>query len=392
MILSIRLKNFFSLRDEVVLDFTADVKSRKQKDYLPENLIEFEGDKFVNIIGLFGSNAAGKSNIIKAMDFCRRLVLTSHQNNEGYKFDFEPFKFDTDKSSEFSLSFVTEGKEYEYSFKLLDGKVLGESLYHFPNGRRARIFSRENYDEYIFAKGSIHRPKEVESNTGPTTLFISRASSMNRPVARTIYRFFLNEISIGLDNIALTDIDPIVFEVNKMLILKAFEVSDSDITDIQMTELSSGQYQLRSFHRENPAIAFNFEREESEGTKRLLLLIITLLTGPVSGTTFFLDEFDLKLHLRLAEFILDVVRATRSMQMVFTSHNPLLIETSKLRLEQIVIVNKNAEGNSEFVPLCDYEGLTKRTDVQKAYLQGRFDGVPYTGDAYTMISDVLGEK
>lgn len=392
MIISLRFKNFFSLRDEVVLDFTADIKSRKQKDCLPENLIEFDGDKFVNIIGLFGSNAAGKSNIIKAMDFCRRLVLTSHLNNEGYKFDFEPFKFDKDQSSEFGINFVTDGKEYEYSFRLQAGNVLDESLYHFPNKRRARIFSRENGKKYTFAKGLIHRPKEVEAATGPTTLFLSRASSMNRTFAQTIYRFFLNEISIGLGNIALSEIDPTELETNKNLILKAFEVSDSDITDIQMTELSSGQYQLKSYHRENPTIAFNFEKEESEGTKRLLLLIMTLLAKSAPGTTFFLDEFDLKLHLRLAEFLLDVVRATHSMQMIFTSHNPLLIETSKLRLEQIVIVNKQSDGNSEFIPLCDYEGINKRTDVQKAYLQGRFDGVPYTGDAYMMIQDVLADK
>ncbi|MBD5258120.1 MAG: ATP-binding protein [Barnesiella sp.] len=391
MIISLRLKNFFSIRDNAVLDFTADVKSKKQKDYLPENLIEFDGDKFINIIGLFGSNAAGKSNLIKALDFCRRLILTSHQNNEGYKFDFEPFKFDKNQPSEFGINFVNDGVEYEYSFTLLDGKVWEENLYHFPNKRRARIFSRENYSEYTFTKGIIQRPKEVEAATGDTTLFLSRASSMNRPVAQAIYRYFLNEICIGLDNIALSDINPAMLETNKALILKAFEVSDSDITDIQMIESTPGQYQLRSYHRENPGIAFNFEKEESDGTKRLLLLIMTLLTKPTPGTTFFLDEFDLKLHLRLAEFLLDVVRATHNLQMVFTSHNPLLIETTKLRLEQIVIVNKQSDGNSEFIPLCDYEGINKRTDIQKAYLQGRFDGVPYTGDAYMMISDILGE-
>lgn len=390
MILSLRLKNFFSLRDEVVLDFTADVKSRKQKEFLPENLIEFDGDKFVNIIGLFGSNAAGKSNIIKAVDFCRSLVLKSHLNNEGYKFDFEPFKFDKDKASEFSISFVTEGMEYEYSFTLQGGKVLNESLYHFPNKRRARIFSREDSNDYTFAKGVINRPKEVQANTGQTTLFLSRASSMNRPVAQKVYRFFLNEITVGLGNFALSDLDPLVLEINKSLLLKAFEVSDSDIIDIRISEMPNGQFQLQSYHRENPAISFDFEREESEGTKRLLGLLVTLLGKQTSGITFFLDEFDLKLHLRLAEFILDVVRASHNMQLVFTSHNPLLIDTLKLRLEQIVIVNKQSDGNSEFIPLCDYEGITNRTDVRSAYLQGRFDGVPYTGDAYMMIRESLG--
>ena len=103
MIISLRLTNFYSMRDDAVLDFTAEATSRTANDNLPENLIEFSGDRFVNIIGLFGSNAAGKSNMIKAIDFCRRFILESHLNTEGSKFDFEPFKFDADKPSEFYI-------------------------------------------------------------------------------------------------------------------------------------------------------------------------------------------------------------------------------------------------------------------------------------------------
>lgn len=83
--ISLRLKNFYSLRDEGVLDFTADLRRQKHLDALPDSLIEFSGDKFVNVIGLFGSNAAGKSNIIKALDFCRNLILNSNLNNESLR-------------------------------------------------------------------------------------------------------------------------------------------------------------------------------------------------------------------------------------------------------------------------------------------------------------------
>ena len=153
MILSLRLKNFFSPRDEAVLDFTADRSAAKTQDYLPENLIEFSGDKFVNIIGLFGSNAAGKSNIIKAIDFCRKLILTSHLNNEGDVFDFEAFKFLPDQPSEFYINFVTEGKEYEYSFVLDSEKIISENLYHYPNKRRARIFRERIHIHLYMEKG-----------------------------------------------------------------------------------------------------------------------------------------------------------------------------------------------------------------------------------------------
>ena len=220
MILSLRLKNFFSLRDEAVLDFTADRSARKTQDYLPENLIEFSGDKFVNIIGLFGSNAAGKSNIIKAIDFCRKLILTSHLNNEGDVFDFEAFKFQPDQPSEFYINFVTEGKEYEYSFVLDSEKIISENLYHYPNKRRARIFSRENTYSFIHGKGAMSRPVEIESNTGSKTLFLSRASSMNRPIAQLIYRFFLNEVTVGIGALDFSKLTRDKLEANKDLLLK----------------------------------------------------------------------------------------------------------------------------------------------------------------------------
>ncbi|MDE6450342.1 MAG: ATP-binding protein [Muribaculaceae bacterium] len=392
MILSLRLKNFYSIRDYAVLDFTAETTPRKLRDHLPGNLIEFNGDKFVNIIGLFGSNAAGKSNIIKTIDFARQLILTSHLNNEGDKLNFETFKFDEDKPSEFYINFVSQGIEYEYSFELHGDRIISESLYYYPNKRRSKVFSREKTYSYTHRKGLIQRPTEVETNTGAKTLFLSRASSMNRPIAQAVYRFFLNEIAIGISNQDINQTPRHKIEANKDILLKAFEVSDSDIIDLKAIETTPGNTQLFSYHRENPNIPFDFAREESEGTKRLLNILLILLDKSLIGTTIFLDEFDLKLHIRLAELILDVVRASHGGQMVFTSHNPLLINPSLLRNEQIVFVSKDESGNSEFVPLSDYEDIKKNTDLMKAYLQGRFDAVPYIGDIYPILTQLLENK
>lgn len=387
MIISLRLKNFFSLRDDAVLDFTADMSSRRERDSLPENLIDFKGDKFVNILGLFGANASGKSNIIKGIDFCRTLVLTSHLNNLGDRFDFEPFKFDKGQPSEFYINFVTEGIEYEYSFSIQDNRILSEELYYYPNKRKARIFQRKESSLYTYGKGAIARPTEIEANTGPQTLFISRASSMNRPTAQIIYRFFMEGMTTNFENTDLSLLSPSDFEGNKAMLLKALEVSDSDIVDISLTKTKTGIPMLQSFHRENPSIPFDFIKEESEGTIRLIGLLLLLLRNQAESSTVFMDEFDLKLHLHLAEFILDMVRASRGRQLVFTSHNPALIDSRKLRNEQIVFVTKTSDGNSEFVPLSDYEGISKIGDLQKAYLQGRFDAIPYIGNIHSVTSE-----
>lgn len=391
MIICLRLKNFYSLRDDAVLDFTADDSSRNPLSHLPENLIDYKGDKFVNIIGLFGSNAAGKSNMIKALVFCRNLILNSHLNNEGDFFDFSPFKFGKDEPSEFYIDFVTDGVEYEYSFSVFGGKVTEESLFYYPKGRKAKVFSRAG-NKYTHRPGLINRVGEVEANTGDKTLFLSRASSMNRPLAQTVYRFFLNEMLISTGEMKTTGISYEELERNRRLILKAFEVSDSDITDVRVVEDVPGQRRLESFHREDPHIPFDFDKEESEGTKRLLNIVLMIARKAADGATFLFDEFDLKLHLRLSEFLLDLIRATRRGQLVFTSHNPDLINQEKLRREQIVFVNKRSDGSSEFTPLSDYKGITSVTDARKAYLQGRFDAVPYIGDADSVLENLFSAQ
>lgn len=368
------------MREETVLDFTADISSRRNHYELEENIIEYNGDKFVNVIGLFGGNAAGKSNIIKAIDFCRRLILQSHLTTNDTPFDFEPFKFQTHQPSEVYINFIVEGVEYEYSFEISEGRIVSESLYHYPKKRKARVFSREKTNLYSYGKGLISRPTEIEASTGPQTLYLSRGSSMNRTILQKIYRFFSQQVMTQISSFNIGSLSRACFETNRNLLLKAFEVGDSDIIDIRWNESSSGQPKLLSYHRENPTIAFDFEKEESEGTKRLFFILLGLLNMSHLDCTVFLDEFDLKLHLLLAHFVLDVVRESKGLQMVFTSHNPTLIDPTRLRPEQIVFVTKRSDGSSEFIPLSDYEGIEKIPDIMKAYLQGRFDGVPYIGN------------
>lgn len=391
MIISISLKNFFSIKEEAVLDFTADLSTRYHRDFLSENLLSFHDDKFVNILGVFGGNAAGKSNIIKAIEFCRSLILSSHTFNQTETFNFTPFKFDEDKPSEFYIDFVTDGIEYEYSFSIENGVISKEELFYYPNKRKAKIFTR-TYQDFSFGKGVLARPNDLALNTGSKTLLLSRASVLNRPVAQKIYQFFYEKVLIGLGDADFSKIDPVQFEKCKDLLLTAFEVSDSDIVDIRIETDGQGRRFLTSFHKENPTIPFDFVKEESEGTKRLLFILLRTLRSALNGATFFLDEFDLKLHLRLAEFILDLIRATHCAQLVFTSHNPSLINNEKLRPEQIILVTKLPNGNSEFIPLSDYEGIRPQTDLQKAYLQGRFDAVPYIGQPVSLIEKFITQQ
>ena len=407
MILKIEFENFFSIRDRVRIDFRAANINTTLARELSLNVMEWKGVPILKAIGLFGPNASGKSNILKAITFCCRMILDSHLNNEGVTFNFEPFKFDgwQNKPSRFLIDFVCEDVEYEYAFELTRERIISESLYHYPVGRRAKIFVRDAEGKYSFGTGVMTKPSDVALNTSKKNLFLSRASSMNRGIAQKIYSYFRNQFLLGLVNVNdMSALDS--FNAYKKVILKALEICDTDITDIEVrkeqipapivvpgqTELS---YKLvdvlrfKTIHRNQKDIMFDMDMEESNGTRKLFQILIRLLDVVKNKKNIIMDEFDMGLHTRLADFILDLIHASESSQLLFTSHNTNLIDVKRLRRDQIVFVNKSGNGATEVYSLYDFKDFRENMDAEKGYIQGRFDAVPYVDSSAQSIKQLL---
>jgi hypothetical protein len=408
MILKIELENFFSIKDRIRIDFrAANINTMLARD-LSYNVMEWNGVPVLKTIGLFGPNASGKSNILKAIAFCCQLILGSHLYNEGMTFNFEPFKFDgfENKPSQFLIDFVCENVEYEYSFELTREKIVRESLYHYPVGRRAKVFVREADGKYSFGSGIVAKPMDVALNTSNKNLFLSRASSMNRDVAQKLYRYFLNQFLLGLVNVNdLIVLDS--FKMYKKVILKALEICDTDITDIEVrkeqvpapvlpmagqTELSFKLVDVLRFktvHRNQSDVMFDLDMEESNGTRKLFQILIRLLDVVKNKKSIMMDEFDMELHTRLADFILDLIHASPNSQLLFTSHNTNLIDVKRLRRDQIVFVNKSEQGATSVYSLYDFKDFRENMDAEKGYIQGRFDAVPYVDSSVESIKQIL---
>ena len=407
MILKIEFENFFSIRDRIRIDFRAANINTALARELSHNVMDWKGVPVLKSVGLFGPNASGKSNIMKAIDFCCRLILNSHLNNEGAVFNFEPFKFDgwQEKPSKFLIDFVCDGVEYEYSFELTKTKILSESLYHYPVGRRAKVFVRAADGKYSFGTGVINKPTDVVLNTSDKNLFLSRASSMNREIAQKLYRYFLNQFLLGLVNVnELMVLDS--FNTYKKVILKALEICDTDITDIEARKEQipapvaiPGQGELsfklvdvlkfKTFHRNKKDVNFDLDMEESNGTRKLFQILIRLLDVVENRKGIMMDEFDMGLHTRLADFILDLIHASEGSQLLFSSHNTNLIDVKRLRRDQIVFVNKSEDGATEVYSLYDFKDFRENMDAKKGYIQGRFDAVPYVDSSVDSIKQLL---
>ena len=405
MILKIEFENFYSIKDCIRIDFRAGNINTSLARELRHNVMEWKGIPVLKTVGLFGPNASGKSNILKAINFCCRMILDSHLNNEGVVFNFEPFKFDgyQDKPSKFLIDFVCDDVEYEYSFELTKNRILSESLYYYPVGRRAKVFVRDSNGKYSFGTGVINKPNDVVLNTSNKNLLLSRASSMNRELAQKLYRYFMNQFLLGLVNVnEMVVLDS--FNTYKKVILKALEICDTDITDIEARKEQIyapaavlGQVEMKAvdvlkfktFHRNQKDVIFDMDMEESDGTRKLFQILLRLLDVVRNRKGIMLDEFDQSLHTRLADFILDLIHASESSQLLFTSHNTNLIDVKRLRRDQIVFVNKSEQGATEVYSLYDFKDFRENMDAEKGYIQGRFDAVPYVDSSVSSIKQLL---
>lgn len=415
MVLEIRLSNFFSIKDEVVLDMrAANIQSKKAKE-LEENIFVCGNERLLKTVAIYGANASGKSSIIKAIRACVRMIFESHNYNEDTIFAFTPFKFGgVGQPSSFFIRFLLDEVEYEYSFTLIKTEIITESLYYYPNGRRSMIFIRDEQkgpdkkNIYDF-KSVIKRPMDVAANTSRKTLFISRASQMDRDKAKDVFRYFSERFILNYIGYNSFSIETLLNE-NKDLFLKVLKIADSDIIDIRShhelkslttaifdpqsnqllsrDDIQKPQLVITTFHKRNPEVSFDFFTEESDGTKILFNMMLTILNIICNNKILLIDEIETSLHIKLVEYIINLFHQSKSAQLIYTTHNTYLLNTDKLRKDQIYFVNKREDASSDLYSLFDYKDFRETMDLEKAYLQGRFDAIPYIDDSFDNLKQL----
>jgi AAA15 family ATPase/GTPase len=419
MVYEIKLANFFSIKDEVVLDFRAANLKSYITNSLSNNVFETDKAALLKTLVIYGANASGKSNIVKAIRFCNSMVIHSHNHNENTVFKFQPFKFDgfEDKPSSFFIRFSLNTVEYEYSFTLQRSKILTESLHFYPKGRIKEIFTRNESlgntkkEKYSFTD-VIRRPMDVAENTSDKTLFISRASQMDRDIAKDVFNFFSSTFILDYMSFGFSAIEDISVR-NKNQLLSALRIADSDIDDVQIKVLKKKVQMMNSevpalslnpedvlreylliktYHKKHPGVAFDFLTEESEGTIRLFFIMLTLLSVIKHNKFLLIDEIEESLHPRITEYIFNLFRAGEKAQLLCTTHNTWFLDLKKFRKDQVYFTNKKPDGATDLYSLYDYSDFRDTMDLEKAYLQGRFDAIPMVNDSADDLKYLLNEQ
>jgi AAA15 family ATPase/GTPase len=419
MVLEIRLSNFFSIKDEVIIDFrAANIKSANSKA-LKNNLFEQDKTGILKTLIIYGANASGKSNVIKAIRFCNAMVFESHNHNENTVYNFVPFKFENSnkKPSTYFIRFVLGEIEYEYSFSLTRTSIITESLFFYPKGRIKEIFTRDERkgktkkEKYTFTD-VIKRPFDVAENTSDKTLYISRASQMDRDLAKEIFNYFNKTFILNYLGFGISAIENIT-NLNKQQLINALKIADSDIEEVKIKVLKkSGKnihadltsmtlkvedvvqdhMQIRTYHKTSPGVAFDFLTEESQGTIKLFFIMLTLLDVIKNNKVLLIDEIEESLHPKIIEYIFNLFRAGDKAQLLCTTHNTQFLDLKKFRKDQICFVNKRLDGATDLYSLYDYSDFRDTMDLEKAYMQGRFDAIPIVNDSFDQLKSLLNEK
>jgi len=419
MVLEIRISNFFSIKEEVCIDFRAATIKSANARALKENTFLQEKEEVLKTLVIYGANASGKSNIIKAIRFCHAMVIESHLHNENSIFNFRPFKFDgfANKPSTYFIRFVNQGIEYEYSFSMTTTQIITESLHYYPKGRIKEVFTRDERkgkaknDIYSFGY-VIKRPMDVAESTSNKTLFISRASQMDRDIAKEIFNYFHGQFILQYRAFGMSAIETLS-EENKHFLIEALKIADSDIVDVKIKllkqpgkninadiskmtlaveEVIQERLQITTYHKREPGKAFDFLTEESQGTIKMFFIMLTILDIVKKNKVLLIDEIEESLHPKIVEYIFNFFRAGESAQLLCTTHNTKFLDLKKFRKDQIFFANKKEDSATDLYSLYDYSDFRDTMDLEKAYLQGRFDAIPYVSDTKENIQSLLHEQ
>lgn len=406
MLIEFSVENYLSFKDRVTLSMVASGDTT-----LPENVIKnAQGTKFnlLKTAAIYGANASGKSNIVKALSFFRNFVLTSStQGQIGTPIDVIPFKLDQNyisKPSEFEVIFLVDGVSYQYGFSVDSGQVYEEWLYSFPKSQRRMLFEREQKkgDEKASIKFGSHWKGEKEilmKMTRPNALFLSVATQFNNENVKNVFEwiyykfYYYSDFDFAISPIYYTT--DIVEQLNELKneILQFLIKADLGITDFEIRKKTGeeinygGLYEVITFHQginqagQEIKVDLSLD-DESEGTKKLFGL-----AGPIKYSlkyrhVFISDELDTHLHPLLTKWLIKLFQNENpnDAQLIFTTHDSNLLDREMFRRDQIWFTEKDKAGATSLYSLWEMKDVRKEENYEKGYLMGRYGAIPFLGD------------
>ncbi|MCD6163205.1 MAG: ATP-binding protein [candidate division Zixibacteria bacterium] len=418
MLVEFRVKNYRSFRDEQTLSMVAS----NDKKTLPDNCMPAGKLRLLKSAGIYGPNASGKSNLIKALSTMKIIVSNSANQKPESELPIEPFFLDDNLSKEpssFEVIFYYNDVRYQYGFTTTRERIHDEWLFASPEGRSQLWFQRiydEKKDETEWKFGSFLKgdKQKIADKTRNNSLFTSVGAQWNNEQLTQIYKWFNKHLAFIAKNSSIELFTAMLCYFssnderlkNKLtnhiidLLRKAdFGISNINVTKKQfekpdfpdkmpniiqkdiLFEMEKSSYDVKFTHQNiinNKNIEFPL-LNESDGTQRFFHLIGPILDSIASRDTLIIDELEESLHPLLAHELIKYFQNSdvnqKGSQLIFATHDTTLMNSELLRRDQIWFTEKDKYGATQLYPLSDYKPR-KNEALQRGYLSGRYGAIP----------------
>jgi len=422
MFIEFNVTNYRSIRDTQTISMAAS----KYYNELDEMNCFDSGiaglPKMLRSAVIYGPNAAGKSNLFRALHFMQSFVLKSHSLQEGQTIKTDPFalnKRSQTEPSEFEIFFLQDNVRYQYGFAANRMRVTKEWLLAFPEGKAQRWFEREydataDKDKWYFGSKFSGRRQLWQEATRKNALFLSTAIQLNNEQLKPVFSWFQNKLVTILPGTSINlkfSIDQCASEEGTLRIMEFMNSADISISGIEVKKIPipplkqemlppdmpqpiKEKFLLEMQGKELPDIQFLHKTDtgesvpfrfsdESDGTRRLFAFAGPWLDVLAKGRILFVDELATSLHPLMVRFLLGLIQNPEinryNAQLIFTTHDTSALDTDILRRDQIWFVEKDPEQASKLYPLSDFKPRQGEA-LKKGYLKGRYGALPFIGE------------
>ncbi len=447
MLIEFTVGNYLSFKDKATFSMVAADIVSKNADLDEHNIFQVDDElTLLKSAAVYGANASGKSNLVKAIRFLKDFIINSSRETQiTDDINVDNFRLSEetdDRPSFFEIVFLLDSIQYRYGFEVDREKVVSEWLFYVPEKTEVNLFFRKG--EQFDCADEFQEGNGIAEKTRKNALLLSVSAQFNGIISSKILLWMESGLVIvsGLEDKMLYTIANAYFKDSKergrlVDLIKKFDIGIDDIQILEENlvstpselsghknsdekELLGGQVKIkvidlnlvRSFMfariGEQPVIpvafrkkydsekkltsleVFNLEREESEGTKKLFALIAPLLAILEESGVLVIDEFDARLHPLITRSLVQLFNSNETnpnnAQLIFMTHDTNLLSHKLLRRDQIWFTEKDRFGATDLYSLVEFN-LENDTNYESDYIRGKYGAIPFIGDLKSLFGD-----
>ena len=421
MLIEFTVGNFRSFKDRVTFSMVAANLVSQDKNVDENNTFEVNDKlRLLKSAAIYGANASGKTNLVKAMQFMQNFVLTSSKESQAdEEIPVEVFRLNETSLSEpsfFQIVFIQQGVQYRYGFEVTAERVTSEWLFAYGTTKEANLFQRE-MDAIRLSPTKFKEGKGLQDKTRKNALFLSVVAQFNGKIAWDVFEWFrfikgyYNRnpsvmLAYSLDSFKkpsyLKELEQLLLDLD--LSIQGIHIDQQEVTAENLSKdapeavklaVSNGHkmdsFTIRTVHNvfdsqdsKTGTTLLDMDWHESSGTQKLFNLAQPILDSLKHGRIMIIDELDGRLHPLITRAIIRLFNSRKknplNAQLIFTTHDSNLLHKDIFRRDQIWFTDKNRQGATKLYSLVEFRVRNDNSSLESDYIHGKFGAIPFLGD------------